>query len=111
MEEALTNVENFVEDEYAKVVRPETVKLDVAVTGPPKNPVPEKYPLPFTSIALFGVVVPIPTFPPAVARYVEPVVVNCVVDAPPLNCWSCENEFAVVVPNASETVFAVLTNG
>ena len=33
-----------------------------------------------------GVVEPIPTEPPSVARYAEPVEVNCVVEAFPLNC-------------------------
>ena len=38
---------------------------------------------PYTSSFSSGVVVPIPTLPPLVARYVEPVVVSCVVLAPP----------------------------
>ena len=33
-----------------------------------------------------GLVPPTPTFPPVVARYVEPVVVSWVVEAPALNC-------------------------
>lgn len=49
-----------------------------------------------------------PTLPPRVARYVEPVVVSCVVEALPLNCCSCDHVLFVVVPNASENVLSAV---
>ena len=73
--------------------------------------VPVKIASPDTDSFLNGDVVPTPTFPPAVARYVVPVVVSWVVEAPALNCWSALQEFAVVVPNASETALVARTKG
>ena len=48
---------------------------------------PVKYPLPATSNGFEGEVVPMPTLPPRVARYVAPVEVNEVVEALPSEVW------------------------
>ena len=39
-------MERLVVEALPRVVRPVTERVDVAVSAPPKNPVPEKYPLP-----------------------------------------------------------------
>ena len=67
---------------------PETVKAgvlmeDVAVSVDAVKSPPVKIPEPATDKARYGDVVPMPTLPPVVARYVEPVVVSCVVEALP----------------------------
>ena len=58
---------------------PVTISDDVAVIAPPKNPVPEKYVLPFTLSVALGEVEAMPTLPPLVAKYAEPLEVIPVV--------------------------------
>ncbi len=79
----------LVEVAFARVVPacavrlPEIVRVEVAVMAPPKNAVPEMYELPWTEKVAAGVVVLIPTLPPLVAKYAEPIELICVVEACP----------------------------
>jgi hypothetical protein len=72
--------------ELARVVLPATFNVPVAVIFAPVR-FPLKNPFPATSNLLVGLVVPMPTLPPRVARYVAPVEVNEVVEALPREVW------------------------
>ena len=76
----------------------------VPVIAPPKNPVPEKYPLPCMESNDAGLVVPMPTLPPLVAKYAEPVELIWVVEALPrvVNPVTESVEVAVSAPPKNE---------
>ena len=59
-------VEDAEERKPAKVERPPTLSVEVAVIAPPKNEVPLVYWLPWTERSAVGEVVPMPTLPPLV---------------------------------------------
>ena len=73
-------VEEAVEINPANVERPDMFNVPVAVILAAER-FPETSAFPWTDNFAAGVVVPIPTLPPVVARYAELVVVSCVVDA------------------------------
>ena len=64
------------------VERPPTVSDEVAVIAAAEM-FPENNPFPWTESICEGDVVPMPTLPPLVAKYAEPVLLITVVDAPP----------------------------
>src|SRR3989344_7601046 len=65
-------MERLVEEALARVDRPETASVEVAVSAPPKKEVPLVYWLPCIERSDVGEVVPMPTLP---ATYALPVVV------------------------------------
>ena len=56
---------------FCRVVEPMTSRVDVAVIAPPKNPVPLTYEFPCTANRAEGLVVPMPTKPVFVRRYIS----------------------------------------
>jgi len=76
----LFETERLVVEALVNVETPETESVPVAVRLAAER-LPEKRPLPCTESACEGVVEPIPTLPPLVAKYAEPEEVMAVVEA------------------------------
>src|SRR3989344_7920155 len=73
-------MERLVEEALARVDRPETASVPVAVMLAAERLL-EKSALPWTERSCEGEVVPSPTEPPLVAKYAEPEAVSAVVEA------------------------------